>query len=67
MLLVLNGHHDLVEFTLPPFEGGMEWMLELDTNIPGSPPEYRGKAQDKYGMTGRSMILLVGVTVREAN
>jgi isoamylase len=67
MLLVLNGHHDLVEFTLPPFEGGMEWMLELDTNIPGSPPEYRGKAQDKYGMTGRSMILLVGVTVREAD
>jgi hypothetical protein len=51
MLLVLNGHHDLVEFTLPSFEGGMEWILELDTNIPGSPPEYRGKAQDKYGMT----------------
>ncbi len=67
MLLVLNGHHDLVEFTLPPFEGGTEWMLELDTNIPGSPPEYRGKAQDKYGMTGRSMILLVGVTVRETH
>jgi isoamylase len=65
MLLVLNGHHDLVEFTLPSFEGGTEWMLELDTNISGSPPEYRGKAQDKYGMTGRSMILLVGITVRE--
>jgi isoamylase len=67
MLLVLNGHHDLVEFTLPSFEGGTEWMLELDTNIPGSPPEYRGKAQDKYGMTGRSLILLVGVTVREVD
>jgi isoamylase len=67
MLLVLNGHHDLVEFTLPSFEGGTEWMLELDTNIRGTPPEYRGKAQDKYGMTGRSMILLVGVTVRKVD
>jgi isoamylase len=67
MLLVLNGHYDLVEFTLPPLEGGTEWMLELDTNIPGTAPEYRGKAQDKYGMTARSMILLVGVTVREAD
>ena len=67
MLVVVNGHHDLVEFTLPTFEGGTEWMLELDTNIPESPHEYRGKAQDKYGMTGRSMMLLVGVTVRKSD
>jgi isoamylase len=67
MLMVLNGHHDLVEFTLPTFEGGTEWMLELDTNIPASLPDYRGNAQDKYGMTGGSLILLGGVTVGEAD
>jgi pullulanase/glycogen debranching enzyme len=33
LLLVLNAHHDLVEFTLPETPGGREWSLLVDTNL----------------------------------
>jgi hypothetical protein len=39
MLMALNAYHDLAEFTLAPFEDGTQWVLELDTNIPGGQPE----------------------------
>ena len=35
MLMVLNGHHDGLEFILPPCSGGKHWHLILDTNRPG--------------------------------
>jgi isoamylase len=59
MLLVLNAHHDLVNFTLPDAVGGDEWLLLLDTNIVESQAEFRGAAGDHYGVTGRSVILMV--------
>ena len=31
MLMVLNAHHDLVEFALPETPGGREWSLMVDT------------------------------------
>src|SRR5690242_1604548 len=33
-LLVLNAHHDVVEFTLPEVPGGTIWQCLLDTNQP---------------------------------
>jgi isoamylase len=33
MLLVLNTHHNLVEFTLPKTAGGREWSVLVDTNL----------------------------------
>ena len=36
LLMVLNAHHDLVEFVLPETAGGREWSLLVDTN-PGLP------------------------------
>jgi glycogen operon protein len=32
LLLVLNAHHDLVDFTLPTHAGGQSWSLLVDTN-----------------------------------
>jgi len=62
MLLVMNAHHDLVEFTLPECPGGRFWSLEIDTNtddgVDGKSP-YRGATGDVYGMTGRSLALFV--------
>lgn len=58
MLIVFNAHYDLVEFTLPASPGGNTWTLVLDTNIPDSEVAYTGKADDNYGVTGRSLILL---------
>ncbi len=58
LLIVLNGHHDLVEFTLPVCAGGDRWKLLIDTNLtelPDAPPFSTG---DVYAVTGRSLLLL---------
>ena len=57
MLLVLNGHHDLVEFTLPDCPGGDGWRLELDTNVANPAASYQAASGDVYGVTQRSFIL----------
>src|ERR1700736_1122071 len=36
LLMVINGHSDLVEFALPECYGGMQWSLLLDANIADS-------------------------------
>jgi glycogen operon protein len=59
MLLVLNSHHDLVEFTLPPAPGGTAWQRLIDTNIvevEDAGPKLEFGA--RYGVTGRSLLLL---------
>ena len=61
MLLVLNSHYDLVEFTLPSYPDGSGWQLLIDTNIADDKLEYRGKSGDVYGVTGRSLVLLLRV------
>jgi glycogen operon protein len=61
MLMVLNSHHDLVNFTLPQCPGGTGWSVLVDTNLRDGEPSYRGKAGDVYGVTGRSLILLVRI------
>jgi glycogen operon protein len=58
MLIVLNAHYDLVEFTLPASTGGNTWTLVLDTNIADGDVAYSGQANDHYGVTGRSLIVL---------
>ncbi len=60
MLLVLNAHHDVVEFTLPEVIGGTGWQALVDTNHPDLDPEEPpfhafGTA---YEVTGRSLLLL---------
>ena len=57
LLLVLNAHHDLVEYTLPEYEARAQWSLLIDTNIPdlGDPREF--SAASVYGVTGRSLLL----------
>ena len=61
MLMVLNAHHDLVEFELPVCQGGDTWTLVLDTNVSSNVSSnvaaqkfYNG---DKYGVTARSLLL----------
>ena len=60
MLMVLNGWHDLVKFTLPQHPGGMSWSRLIDTNIPDDKP---GSAAfpfgEVYGVTARSLLLFV--------
>jgi isoamylase len=59
MLMVLNSHYDLVEFTLPQYPDGDRWELLIDTNIGAGKPGYSGKSGEVYGVTGRSLVLLL--------
>jgi isoamylase len=57
LLIVVNGHSDLVEFTLPECYGGMLWSLLVDTNIADSSAKGTFKPREKYGATARSLLL----------
>lgn len=64
LLLVINGHHDMVNFTLPECAGGSQWSLLLDTNMDDR-GEGAGTASEKeifqtgdaYEVTARSLLL----------
>jgi len=67
MLMILNGHHDLVKFTLPPHAGGKQWSLLIDTNIPQHEPESAGfPFGSVYDVTARSLLLFVLEPERDA-
>ena len=57
LLIVLNGYHDVVEFTLPPCAGGEAWNLLIDTNLESVPAAHQFEVGDVYGVTGRCLLL----------
>src|SRR6201994_4457119 len=57
LLIVINDHHDLVEFTLPECPGGDTWSLLVDTNITDNSEEGFFKVGDSYGVTARSLLV----------
>jgi isoamylase len=59
LLLVISGHTDLVEFTLPECYGGMHWSLLVDTNIEDLSEKGVFEPHDTYGVTARSLLLFV--------
>ena len=59
ILLVVNGHHEPVQFTLPPCPGGSSWSLLIDTNLTEDLDPKRFDVGDQYTVTARSLLLLV--------
>ncbi|MGH9617851.1 MAG: glycogen debranching protein GlgX, partial [Acidobacteriaceae bacterium] len=61
LLLVINGHFDLVKFTLPECPGGDIWSLLIDTNMETADEKSGGKetfkSGDSYDVTARSVLL----------
>jgi glycogen operon protein len=57
LLLVLNAHHDVVNFTLPDVPEGANWTCLLDTNMPVRAELPQFSAGDAYQVTGRSLLL----------
>jgi isoamylase len=64
LLLVINDHFDMVNFTMPECVGGCQWRLLFDTNLetiakenPARLPEYN--PGDQYEVTSRSLLLFV--------
>ena len=59
LMLILNAHHDVVEFVLPEVAGGRDWRRLVDTNLPGvEEEEERLPLGHAYEVTGRSLLLL---------
>jgi isoamylase len=58
LLIVINDHYDLVEFTLPEAVGGSEWSLLIDTNLEEEDNRHLSvQALASYGVTARSLLL----------
>ncbi|HVY14127.1 MAG TPA: glycogen debranching protein GlgX [Rhodopila sp.] len=58
-LLVLNAHHDMVNFRLPEVVGGSVWRCLVDTNVPDDDTHPTIDAGTDYAITGRSFVCFV--------
>jgi isoamylase len=56
-LLVLNAHHDVVNFKLPEVVGGSTWRRLIDTNVPDAEGSLQVQTGEEYEVTGRSVLL----------
>jgi isoamylase len=59
LLLVLNAHNDVVEFTLPAAVGGSEWVRMVDTHRAEDTEIPQLAFGHRYEVTGRSLILFM--------
>ena len=57
LLIVINDHHDMVDFTLPEAVGGKEWLLLVDTNVEDNSERGRFETGAAYGVTARSLLV----------
>jgi glycogen operon protein len=71
LLLIVNSHHDVVNFSLPETPGGARWDLLIDTNRPDQTELEPFSFGTVYAVTGRSLLLFAlraavprGVTAR---
>ncbi|WP_159348597.1 glycogen debranching protein GlgX [Roseomonas harenae] len=66
LLVILNAHHDVVEFSLPEATAGRRWLLLVDTNRPELDEPEPFDLGHAYLATGRSLLLFVLVPESEA-
>jgi isoamylase len=59
MLLILNGHFEAVEFTLPEAPGGNTWARLIDTNVPDEEHTPSFEVGERYEVNPRSLLLFV--------
>jgi glycogen operon protein len=58
LLVILNAHHDVVNFTLPGYDGDERWELLIDTNVEEPLIKTAFAKGDVYAVTARSLLLL---------
>ncbi len=63
LLLVMNAHHDTVNFTLPEVTGGRDWLRLIDTDLPDEDDDLEDALKVEMGhvyeVTGRSLLLFL--------
>lgn len=57
LLIVMNAHHDVVDFKLPDIAGSDQWSCLIDTNVPVRDELPDFESGDVYQVTGRSLLL----------
>ncbi len=57
LLLIINVHTDLVEFTMPECAGGSKWNLLVDTNVTDDQVFEAFEFGSKYGVTAHSFLV----------
>lgn len=57
LLIIVNAHYDVVDFTLPQVPEGEYWDCLIDTNRPELAGHERLDFGSSYGVTGRSLLL----------
>lgn len=57
VLLVMNAHEDVVNFTLPECIGSDSWKRLIDTNLPDDEDAPSFAFGEAYAVTGRSLLL----------
>ena len=67
LLLVVNAHHDVVNFVLPEAAAGRDWVRLLDTNHPFLEEPGLFPFGQSYEVTGRSLLLFMLVPERGAS
>jgi glycogen operon protein len=62
-LLLLNAHHDTIEFMLPQIHPGSAWQVLVDTSFArGLTIDGKFSSGVRYGLQGRSLALLIELT-----
>ena len=57
LLLIVNAHHDVVNFSLPEVPEGSHWVCLVDTNQASVSGEEVFEFDSSYAVTGRSLLL----------
>ncbi len=57
LLLIVNAHHDIVNFTLPEVPEGEYWNCRVDTYRPDLNEHERLEFGSEFAVTGRSLLL----------
>jgi isoamylase len=58
LLVLLNAHHEDMEFTLPQIDWGEEWESIVDTGAERDPMRRKTPARGKVTLKGRAMMVL---------
>ncbi len=58
LLVLMNAHHEPLEFLLPAIEWGADWELLVDTSVSGESLHTHTPAGGKVQVRGRSLVVL---------
>jgi isoamylase len=64
LLIIVNAHHEVVQFKLPKVTGGRAWLALIDTNAPEEDAGAPRRPGHLYEVTGRSVVVFRLVTDR---